>query len=114
MNQTEQRAQWLAQLVSDWYECLPYAEQVPTDLSERMKKFADLYSGMSDTQIYDAFCEAEPDSVILGLFECIFELGASYAIHQMANAVFDRDAKALALIDLQPVGESVFVDINKG
>jgi len=92
-------------LISEWYECAPYGEQIPNDLPQLLKEFCNRYGNLDAAEILIAFEEAEPDDPILNLFECIFSEAAHFTITGLSNAVFDGNEEVLKLIDAKPIAQ---------
>lgn len=91
-------------LISRWYECAPYGEQVPPELPKLLTRFCNKHGSLNEEGMSDAFHDAVDGDPILELFECIFATAATFTVTSMANAVFERDAETLKLIDIQPLG----------
>lgn len=93
---------FLNQLISDWYESSPYCEQVPDPLVGQLVAFMGKHGVVIDADQAWEIIDSPIDQEFLPLFETIFLEGARYALSQMANAVYDRDAEKLKQIDLVP------------
>ncbi len=97
-------SRFVLDILSDWYECAPYGEQIPKDLPKLFAEFCQRHGGKDEDGMWEAFTEAEPDDPILKLFECIWRDGAEFAVGRIADAVFDRNEAVLKLVDLRLIG----------
>lgn len=68
-------AQYINKLFTDWCECSPY-EQVPDEWPELMAAFVREHAGS------------------------IFRTAAAFVLHDLANAVYDKNQQKLGLIGI--------------
>jgi hypothetical protein len=97
-----------ADLIAKWNECAPYGDQVPKELPRLLADFCAKHGLLNEDGMWDAFMKSAPDDPLCRLFECIFTEAAIFTTRRLADAVFDRDAETLALIDLKPEGDVGF------
>lgn len=101
---TEEKQSYINDLIGRWYESQPYGDQIPNALPRLLAEFCQRHGLLNEAGMLDAFCEATPDDPMLQLFECIFAVGAEYAIDHLSDAVYDREDSALKLIGLTVLG----------
>lgn len=90
-------------LTRRWYEATPYAEHIPEEWPALMAEFVRKYGECDAEKMYQVITEASASGdPWTELFESIFQRGWEVAISTIADAVYDRDAPILELVDLEP------------
>lgn len=91
---------YILQIFTDWCECSPYGEQVPDDWPHLMAEFVLKHHGKLEEHMAELISEGSPDDPFEKLLESIFRTAARFVLHDLSNAVYDRNFAKLRLIGM--------------